>query len=731
MFFEKINSRKFIVRTDSSSLINKMIKKVNNKRNKLIEKGQILENEFDEMTVSYKEINKKNIEEMSKYMDSFLKQKMLTTNRKDFMIAEFNERMLNIKSWEVLGYIEPIEGANGEYTITSFNDKDLPTKYRELEDPSNCEHCNTNRKRNVTYVIRNKDTDEILQVGNSCMTDYISKEELSLLLSYTRATKEISETVKSNTQKIKRTLYGKNEILATMIAIKDANGNIDSATVFNTYDIEDLKNIHEEQRLVFEKYIPNDDHREQADDILDWYEELEVNNYSDAVFNVANLLNSCSDFLLEKEVRKIMYAIKIKDAIENKDDYYKTLMSQFNYGVEIGESGKFSYDYKDLYYASKMSIEEFGFVSPKENWDLNTTHYIMPIINPERLAFLDEENPLLKEDNIREKIDYLNKKWKKAKKDGEVNRYFNDLMDYAEIKSDLEGDFEKMIKQNIVESDKNSKNYEVDDFNRKIIWADKLFVEFGKNEEKLKEVKRTNDIGLTGKIFEVQGDSFEKWEVQFKSVEERRSEYYGTEWLEYIFEDRFGNKLSWSTNKGAFGEDDYTKEWVKENKDKWVEIKGKFKEYGVAYLNGSKEPVIKINYVGAVSNFNDDRKTLGEVVMQEKGKKFKVCDYKVESNEKIPYGEKGIHIINKIRLIDSEGDVKEMISENTALTHFEEGKFYRIGHMGNKKIRNFHAYHADEIDGFINKTEFLTKKQMQKYFNVPNSNTKIKIMVKS
>ena len=45
-------------------------------------------------------------------------------------------------------------------------------------DPCRCEHCNVNRNRTLTYVVRNKDDGRELQVGRTCFADYVGHEGL-------------------------------------------------------------------------------------------------------------------------------------------------------------------------------------------------------------------------------------------------------------------------------------------------------------------------------------------------------------------------------------------------------------------------------------------------------------------------------------------------------------------------------------------------------------------------
>lgn len=723
MFFQKITSKKYVIDISATDVIDSIIGKINKKRERLIDKKQITENDFDEMNVAYSSINKDNLDEISKYMETWLQKKMLMQNRKKFVIATFNESPVNIKSWEVLGLIEPIEGADSEYTLTSYNQKDMPEKYRELEEPSNCEHCNTKRKRKQTFVIRNKDTQEVLQVGSSCMTDFVSKDDLSFLLAYTKIMNDVKVGVGDAVSK-SVSLYNKNEILATMISFTEKNKFIKKSDILNVYNIEDVEKnnpngVIQGQDITFVKdlklLIPTDKHRDMAEEVLDFYEDINVPKYSDQVFNVAKILNADTDFILDKEIEKISNTLWIKDTIEKKTQDYKRLMADYNYGVEIGESDKITYDYKDLFYVAKMAENKYGMVRPQENENLNTSTYIMLIINPERIEMLTGSvgHELL--EDVREDLKELHKDWQSAKLSGEVKEYYSELMEFAENVNNRDSSFVYTIKNIIKGADKNSESMGVESFNRKIIWSQKLLKSF--NEKKMKDEveQEKNEKGLTGKIFENAGDSFEKWEVKFKSIENRFSTTYGTEWQEYIFEDKAGNTLSWSTNSGGLteDEDEGSENWSYRHNDQWIEIKGKFKEYGNSYLNNSYEKVIKINYVSAISALNVEPSSNGEITMLEKGKKFKIAGYRIDDIKSFDEGDSTYH---QYLLEDGNGEMSSILTQEVLDVHKDH--FYKIGHMGEKIMRNISPSYIMSIDDYGHSAEYLTKTKMNKEFGV-------------
>lgn len=70
--------------------------------------------------------------------------------------------------WRFLAKLEHLDG--GANVIKSWSDT-LDTKYQTC--PPNCDHCNVNRQRNATFLVANDQTGDELQVGSTCVDDFI------------------------------------------------------------------------------------------------------------------------------------------------------------------------------------------------------------------------------------------------------------------------------------------------------------------------------------------------------------------------------------------------------------------------------------------------------------------------------------------------------------------------------------------------------------------------------
>lgn len=74
-----------------------------------------------------------------------------------------------INDWEL---VAKIDHEPGGCIISKVDfDAQIPEKYM-LSDYCVCEHCNSNRRRKVVYILRNMQTGEFKQVGSSCLKDF-------------------------------------------------------------------------------------------------------------------------------------------------------------------------------------------------------------------------------------------------------------------------------------------------------------------------------------------------------------------------------------------------------------------------------------------------------------------------------------------------------------------------------------------------------------------------------
>ena len=84
-----------------------------------------------------------------------------------FIIIEVEARPI-VANWELVASLEHTKEGNIIHSIN--NNIDIPERYYNVAPY--CEHCNTNRRRKNSFIIRNIKTNEFKQVGKTCLNDF-------------------------------------------------------------------------------------------------------------------------------------------------------------------------------------------------------------------------------------------------------------------------------------------------------------------------------------------------------------------------------------------------------------------------------------------------------------------------------------------------------------------------------------------------------------------------------
>lgn len=71
---------------------------------------------------------------------------------------------------------------------------EIDKKYRNTA--SNCDHCQTNRKRHNTFVVRSIETGEVKQVGSSCLIDFLGHSNPEVYFHHDKMLGEIDDLMK-------------------------------------------------------------------------------------------------------------------------------------------------------------------------------------------------------------------------------------------------------------------------------------------------------------------------------------------------------------------------------------------------------------------------------------------------------------------------------------------------------------------------------------------------------
>lgn len=84
-----------------------------------------------------------------------------------FVVVEVEAHPV-IDNWELVASLEHTKEGNIIHSINS--NIDIPERYYNVAPY--CEHCNTNRRRKNSFIIRNIKTNEFKQVGKTCLNDF-------------------------------------------------------------------------------------------------------------------------------------------------------------------------------------------------------------------------------------------------------------------------------------------------------------------------------------------------------------------------------------------------------------------------------------------------------------------------------------------------------------------------------------------------------------------------------
>lgn len=128
---------------------------------------------------------------------------------------ELSTEKIVLSGYEFVAKIEHVTEEN--IIVLSYESLDR-TKYTQ----PNCNHCNTNRRRNTTFVVRNTDTQEVMQVGSTCVNDFLGEGTLASAMSSFQFVKEAQGTLLDMEESYRSTRYYKVEdVLACALYVSN------------------------------------------------------------------------------------------------------------------------------------------------------------------------------------------------------------------------------------------------------------------------------------------------------------------------------------------------------------------------------------------------------------------------------------------------------------------------------------------------------------------------------
>jgi hypothetical protein len=86
-----------------------------------------------------------------------------------------------VQGWEFVAALEPTEAGTLIKRVPGATEVPLDA-YRDSKAASFCDHCQTQRKRNETFVVRNIATGEIKRVGRQCVSTFLGGQSIATVL---------------------------------------------------------------------------------------------------------------------------------------------------------------------------------------------------------------------------------------------------------------------------------------------------------------------------------------------------------------------------------------------------------------------------------------------------------------------------------------------------------------------------------------------------------------------
>ncbi len=275
-------------------------------------------------------------------------------HKKQLVVDVDIDASYKIDGYEFVALLEMTTDGKGNLVKKISDDVVVPEMYRTRCE---CDHCKASRVRKYTVLLKNSETGEYVQVGKSCVKDYIGQDmshyasyldfystlddvEEDLRESFPRSTPGFSfeEVVEQTWEYVKRFGY-----VSKSMAMDDRTKDATSSSVYAA--------INYIMTDTFEKYPITDDSVALTKKVMSFIEELD--NSSDYNYNLKMLLSA--PFISNKNVGLVVssvgyYLRETAKKVEKED----TVPS--NYIGEVGGKIEFTSTPECVYSA----LGEFG-----------------------------------------------------------------------------------------------------------------------------------------------------------------------------------------------------------------------------------------------------------------------------------------------------------------------------------------------------------------------------------
>ena len=245
----------------------------------------------------------------------------------DVVLYNFTMDEIKLGGYETIAIIKHNEIKNSDENLIYPIDPKvtIDKKYRSIE--SKCDHCNINRKRNTTVLLRDLDiSKEIMQVGLTCLKEYTGVSDIDVIKSYTDLQDIFLDEVyidhksyDSYPRYVKTIAY-----LAYSIKMIETKGYQKEVTKEQAW----WKAYEHETNTIDKKYI------KKAEDVLDFFANQEFQN--DFLENIKALLsNEYSKMSGLVAYAYLVYQKQLEYEINQREQYEISKTS--NYVGNVGE----------------------------------------------------------------------------------------------------------------------------------------------------------------------------------------------------------------------------------------------------------------------------------------------------------------------------------------------------------------------------------------------------------
>ncbi len=221
---------------------------------------------------------------------------------------EISYPLIKLGDWKVLGMMETMGQDNLLYAFSrDEEDRRAVSAYRDC--PVGCDHCNTKRRRNQGFILRDARSGEVKQVGTSCLEDFTGIDPAAaLFLAKLQTFFRVAEGDEMGDERIGRmpAYMSLQTYLARVLFVVSEEGFVSTAkareaslqgdVMSPTYERAmsiDLRGSSDEMQARRDRYMDTAQKRdEDAQTIMDWVRGLDRSKLDDFALNLHTLFQN-------------------------------------------------------------------------------------------------------------------------------------------------------------------------------------------------------------------------------------------------------------------------------------------------------------------------------------------------------------------------------------------------------------------------------------------------------